>query len=63
MKNKKTFLVILTVLFSTVLACSTLTGLPEPSAQPPTDTPNRAGPSNRNPDHGGRNSHPANRKN
>ena len=39
MRNKKTFLVILTVLFSTVLACSTLTGLPEPSAQLPADTP------------------------
>jgi hypothetical protein len=39
MINKKTFLVILTVLVSTVLACSTLTGLPEPSAQLPADTP------------------------
>jgi hypothetical protein len=38
MINKKAFLVILIVLFSTVLACSTLTGLPEPTAQLPVDT-------------------------
>jgi hypothetical protein len=49
MINKKTFLVILTVLFSTVLACSTLTGLPEPSAQLPADTPTEPVPATETP--------------
>ena len=38
MINKKAFLVILIALFSTVLACSTLMGLPEPTAQLPVET-------------------------
>ncbi len=49
MINKKTFLVILTVLFSTVLACSTLTGLHEPSAQLPADTPTEPVPATETP--------------
>jgi hypothetical protein len=49
MINKKAFLVILTVLFSTALACSTLTGYPEPSAQLPADTPTEPVPATETP--------------
>jgi hypothetical protein len=49
MINKITFLVILTVLFSTILACSTQTGLPEPSAQLPADTPTQPIPATETP--------------
>lgn len=49
MINKKTFLIILTVFFCTVLACSTLTGLPEPSAQLPADTPTEPVPATETP--------------
>ena len=49
MINKKTFLFILTVLFSTVLACSTLTGLPESSAQLPADIPTEPVPATETP--------------